>query len=119
MCDSGCATVDETRLNELAALDSLRMALETGWCRSLRNKLKLFGPRLVASKDADILAQYDHVLKEANDAFRIEAAHGQGCLLRLDHVLMKDIIGIDKPRDPPLVSKEEIEAARRYAQANA
>jgi len=105
---------EETRLDELAYLSALRRTIEMGWCRGLRDDIEFFGPKLEASRDADIKRQYTSILDAAYEAFRIEEVHGQGSLLKLKHPHVIDLLGGDEPRNPPIITPEEVEASQRY-----
>ncbi|MBO1905312.1 hypothetical protein KHP60_09645 [Microvirga sp. 3-52] len=105
----------ERRLKkEKALLESLRFSLEIGCCAILKNKISRYGAGLASSANSDTRAEYARIIEDAEGAFQIEAIHGQGSLIKLDHPIVIDLIGKRVPRVPAAISSEEIAAAKRY-----
>jgi len=91
-------------------LHDLRVAIEMGFCRSVRSGIKLWGASLETAETPEHRAEYAKILAEADAMFEVENVHGPGSLLNLDHPY---VVSLGKqPRPVFLVS--EIEAAKKY-----
>lgn len=96
--------------SEWIRLDAIRHSLAHGIMRNVKSMTARWGTALANSTSARTRAVYAELLTQAEQAFRIEEAHGQGCLLDLDSSLLKPLV-----RSPePYLAREEIEAAQRY-----
>lgn len=102
------------RKRERALLWSLNVSVELGCYAILRKEINAYGPFLESSADHDVRSRYAQIVAAAQEAFRIEAIHGQGSLLKLDHPAVIDLIGRHAPRIPAAITPAEIEAAKRY-----
>jgi len=84
----------QRKSEERLLLDSLRFSLETGCCQVLRSKIDLFGAFLKASADPAVRMEYAVLLGEAEAAYRVEAVYGSGSLMKVDHPVIRDLIGM-------------------------
>lgn len=91
-------------------LHDLRMAMEIGCCRNMRVIIKLRGGLLETANDPRLRAEYAWLLRKAERMFEIEAIHGAGSLLELDHPMVLSLQ--TAPR--PAFSLAELEAARKF-----
>lgn len=69
---------------------------------------------LSTSDDPTIHLAYAVILGQAEAMTWIEAVYGTGNLLKLDHSVVRDLIGNGGPWEPAAVSQAEIEAAKAY-----
>jgi len=102
------------RKKERALLWSLNVSVDLGCYAILRKEMNAYGPSLESSEDPDVRSGYAQIVAAAQEAFQIEAIHGQGSLLKLDHPAVIDLIGRHAPRVPAAITQAEIEAAKRY-----
>jgi len=79
---------------ERLLLDSLRFSLGTGCCQVLRSKIDLFGSFIESSADPAVRMEYAILLGEAEAAYRVEAVYGPGSLMKVDHPVVRDLIGM-------------------------
>lgn len=102
---------------EQVYLRALRRSLELGVCATLNFRLKKFGRHLAASKSPAVLAEFADILSKAARAYEIEQVHGEGCLLDLDHPVIRKWIEWDDQFSHQIVRHiplRRIEAAKRY-----
>lgn len=91
-------------------LHDLRVAMEIGFCRNVRAAIDLWGGLLEAADDPRQRAEYAWLLRKATTMFEVEAVHGPGSLLALDHPM---VISLQTwPRSP--FAPRELEAARKF-----
>lgn len=95
---------------ERIRLETIRHSLAHGIMRNVRSMTARWGKALASSSSVKTRAEYAELLAQAEQAFRIEEAYGQGCLLDLESSLLRPLI-----RSPePFLTREEIAAAQRY-----
>ena len=105
---------DEDDSVEEANLKSLRFSLEVGSTSCLRMKLRKYRGRLEASESPAVRSEIADIVKQAETAFAIEAEHGIGSLINLDHPSTKKLIRLGDRLSKPLIPHSLIEAAERY-----
>lgn len=99
---------------EALGLGMLRRAVETGDCKLLKTFMDDFGSCLSSSAEQAVRDEYHRIREEAERAFRTEAVHGCGALLKLDHPKVAELIQ-RRIKGRPIIGPEEIEAAKRYS----
>ena len=99
---------------EGAQLAYLRRNLELGSCLGLRNNLQRYRERLEASESPAVRSAIAGIVAEAEKAFAIEAEHGIGSLLNLDHPTVQGWIETSNKRPKPIIPHSIIRAAERY-----
>lgn len=91
-------------------LHDLRVAMEIGFCRNVRAAIELWGGLLETANDPRQRAEYEWLMRKAATMFEVEAVHGAGNLLALDHPM---VISLQTwPRS--LFAPSELEAARKF-----
>jgi hypothetical protein len=75
---------------------------------ALALQMETFGP-LLGNAGVDVNARYHALVERAQPCFEIERIHGKGCLLNLDHPLVRRFVLVDG-----LIDQDRIQAALGY-----
>lgn len=95
-------------------LESLRYSLKIGTISILKIKLKSRERYPTPSCPPDLRAEFFEILSKAYAAFAIEAVHGEGSLLDLDHPGLEQLARKPGYKGQPAISEDEIRAAEAY-----
>lgn len=93
---------------EKAYLWSIRLFLEKGNIRTVRNQIEQRSYRLRNCTSEEVRDEFRELLQKAEEAYRIEEEHGAGCLLDLDDPINARLIARGAIR------ADEANAAKRY-----
>lgn len=95
---------------ERVRLYYLRQSIEIGSVRSLRYRIGCWDAFLSASSNEAIRTEFSDMKSRLEDMAKIEAAHGVGALLNLDHPIVRSLSN----RSDSWIGPNEIHAAKRY-----
>lgn len=93
---------------EKAYLWSIRLLLEKGNIRAVRNQIEGRSYRLRNCPSEEVRDEFRELLQKAEEAYRIEGEHGAGCLLDLDDPINARLIARGA------IPADAANAAKRY-----